>query len=67
MTHMSKPAPAILSQQQKYRKGFKVAQKLCQQLSNFGMRDFNEGMEVLQSVASLWNLGKKVIVQEATG
>ena len=51
----------------KYRKAFKVAQNLCQQLSTFGMRDFNEGIEVLQSVASLWDGGKKVFVREATG
>lgn len=31
------------------------------------MCDFNEGIEVLQSVASLWNGGKKVVVREATG
>ena len=66
-THISEPASAILSEQQKYRKAFKVAQNLCQQLSTFGMRDFNEGIEVLQSVASLWDGGKKVFVREATG
>ena len=66
-THISEPASAVLSEQQKYRKAFKVAQNLCQQLSTFGMRDFNEGIEVLQSVASLWDGGKKVFVREATG
>ena len=66
-THISKPASAVLSEQQKYRKAFKVAQNLCQQLSTFGMHDFNDGLEVLQSVASLWNGGKKVYVREATG
>lgn len=66
-THIFEPASAVLSEQQKYRKAFKVAQNLCQQLSTFGMRDFNEGIEVLQSVASLWDGGKKVFVWEATG
>lgn len=61
-THIFEPASAVLSEQQKYRKAFKVAQNLCQQLSTFGMRDFNEGIEVLQSVASLWDGGKKVFV-----
>lgn len=61
-THTS----AVLSEQQKYRKAFKVAQRLCQQVSTFGMRDFNEGLDVLQSVANLWNEGKKVSVGEAT-
>ena len=46
---------------------FKVAQNLCQQLSTFDMRDFNKGIEVLQSEASLWDGGKKVFVWEATG
>ena len=31
------------------------------------MRYFSEGIEVLQSVASLWDGGKKVFVREATG
>ena len=66
-THISEPAPAVLSEQQKYRKAFKVAQNLCQQLSTFGMHDFNEGIEVLQSVASLWDKGKKVFVRQAIG
>ena len=66
-THISEPASAVLSEQQKYRKAFKVAQNLCQQLSTFGMNDFNEGIEVLQSVASLWDGGKKVFVREAAG
>ena len=66
-THISEPASAVLSEQQKYRKAFKVAQNLCQQLSTLYMRDFNEGIEVLQSVSSLWDGGKKVFVREATG
>lgn len=65
--HISEPASAVLSEQQKYRKVFKVAQSLCQRLSTFGMHDFNEGIDVLQSVASLWDGGKKVLVREATG
>ena len=65
--HTFELASAVLSEQQKYRKAFKVAQNLCQQLSTFGMHDFNEGIEVLESVAGLWNGGKKVFVREATG
>ena len=65
--HISEPASAVLSEQQKYRKAFKVAQNLCQQLSTFSMHDFNEGLEILQSVSSLWDGGKKVFVREATG
>ena len=60
--HFSEPASAVLLEQQKYRKTFKVAQNLCQQLSGF-----DEGMKVLLSVASLWGEGKKVFVREVTG
>ncbi len=42
-------------------------QRLCQQLSTFGMHDFNEGIEVLQSIAHIWEKGKKVVVGEAAG
>ena len=66
-THISEPSSAILSEQQKYRKVFKITQNLCQKLSTFGMSDFNEGIQVLQSVGSLWDGGRKVFVQEATG
>lgn len=62
--HVSEP---ILSEMQKYRKAFKIAQTLSQQLSSFGMRDFNDGIEVLQAVSHLWEKGKKVFVEEATG
>ena len=62
--HVSEP---ILSEQQKYRKAFKISQSLSQQLSTFGMRDFNDGIEVLQSVADLWRKGKKIFVGEAAG
>ena len=67
LQYTSEPVSTVLSEQQKYRKAFKIAQNLCQQLSTFGMRDFNEGVEVLQSVGHLWELGKKVFVGEATG
>ena len=66
-THIPEPASAVLSEQQKYKKAFKIAQNLCQKLSTFGMCDFNEGMEVLHSVGRLWDGGKKVLVGEATG
>lgn len=61
-THISEPASTVLSEQ-KYRKASKVTQNLCQQLSTFGIHDFNEGIEVLQSVATLWDGGKKVLLE----
>ena len=62
--HVSEP---ILSETQKYRKAFKIAQSLSQQLSTFGMHDFNDGVEVLQAVSHIWGKGKKAFVEEATG
>lgn len=59
--HISDPSSAILSQQQKYRKAFKVAQNLCQQLSTFGMCGFNKGIEVLQSLS---NLARKFLLEK---
>ena len=53
-----------MSEQEKYRKAFKVAQSLAQKVSCLGMRDFEEGLAVLNSVASLWDEGKKVIIRE---
>ena len=54
----------VLSEQEKYRKAFKVAQSLAQKVSCLRMRDFEEGLAVLNSVASLWDEGKKVIIRE---
>ena len=62
--HVSEP---ILSEQQKYRKAFQVAQSLSQQLSTFGMRDFNDGLETLESLSRIWGKGKKAIVEELSG
>ena len=62
--HVSEP---ILSKQQKYRKAFQVAQSLSQQLSTFGMRDFNDGLETLESLSRIWGKGKKAIVEELSG
>ena len=54
----------VLSEQEKYRKAFKVAQSLAQKVSCLGMCDFEEGLTVLNSVASLWNEDKKVLIRE---
>lgn len=54
----------VYSEQEKYRKSFKVAQSLAQKLSCFGMHDFEEGMSVLTSIVNLWDEGKKVAVKE---
>ena len=57
--HVTEP---ILSEQQKYRKAFQVAQSLSQQLSTFGMRDFTDGLETLESLSRIWGKGKRAIV-----
>ena len=51
-----------LTEQEKYRKAFKVTQSLAQQISTLGMPDFEEGLLVLDKISSLWSKGKRVDV-----
>ena len=54
----------ILTEQEKYKKAFEVAQSLAQQLSSLGMNEFREALSVLQTIKSMWDVGKKVVVVE---
>ncbi len=54
----------VYSEQEKYRKSFKIAQSIAQKLSCFGMQDFEEGMHVLTTIVNLWDEGKKAVVKE---
>ena len=54
----------ILTEQEKYKKAFQVAQSLAQQLSSLGMNEFREALSVLQTIKSMWDVGKKVVVVE---
>ena len=58
------PAPKVLTEQEKYKKAFQVTQCLAQQLSTVGMKDFEEGLELLKSIKSRWDEGKKLIVTD---
>ena len=64
--HVSSPSSSnvVLSEQQKYRKAFKIAQVLSQELSSFGMRDFTEGIKGLEAIKSAWENGKRIRVYE---
>lgn len=54
----------VLSEQRKYRKAFKIAQSLSQQLSSFGMKDFTEGIDALQTARER---ERKVLISEECG
>ena len=58
------PPSRILTEQEKYKKAFQVSQSLAQQLSSLGMKDFREGLSFLQTIKSMWDVGKKVVVVE---
>jgi len=52
----------ILTEQEKYKKAFKVIQSLAQQLSCWGMKEFEEGLHLLKVVESMWEQGKNLTV-----
>ena len=52
----------ILSQHDKYRKAFHVAQKLSTVVSESPMREFKEKLAVLEKLLELWEQGNEVIV-----
>ena len=56
---------AILTEQEKYKKTFKITQSLAQQLSCWGMKEFEEGLSLLKVVKSTWEQGKKLAVVDA--
>ena len=63
-TISSEPASKVLTEQEKYKKAFQVTQCLAQQLSTVGMKDFEEDLELLKSIKSRWDEGKKLIVTD---
>ena len=63
-THMkTKP---ILSQHDKYRKAFHVAQKLSTVVSESPMREFNEKLAILEKLLEMWEQGNEVILSIAS-
>ena len=56
----------ILSQQDKYRKAFHVAQRHSGVVSESPMREFNEKMQVLKRLLNLWEQGDEVVLQRAS-
>lgn len=62
----SDPEPSkVLTEQEKYKKAFQVAQCLAQHLSSVGMKEFEEGFQLLKTVKSKWNEGKKLSIIDA--
>lgn len=56
----------ILSQHDKYRKAFHVAQKLSTVVSESPMREFDEKLAVLEKLLKLWEQGHKVVLTNAS-
>jgi hypothetical protein len=56
----------ILSQHDKYRKAFHVAQKLSTVVSESPMREFNEKLAVLEKLSKLWEQGNEVVLTNAS-
>ena len=47
----SDPKPSkALTEQEKYKKAFQVAQRLAQHLSSVGMKEFEEGFQLLKTI-----------------
>ena len=53
----------VLSQQEKYRKAFVVAQKIASLASEIPTRNFPSALQCLQQIVSAWQEGKHIIVQ----
>ena len=56
----------ILSQHDKYRKAFHVAQKLSTVVSESPMREFNEKLAVLEKLLEMWEQGSEIIISSAS-
>ena len=59
----SDPKPSkALTEQEKYKKAFQVAQRLAQHHSSVGMKEFEEGFQLLKTIKSKWDEGKKLSI-----
>ena len=54
----------VLTEHEKYRKAFILAQDIAQKLSTKGMDDFEEGMGDLKFLDEMWSKGKRVRILE---
>lgn len=57
---------SILSQQEKYHKAFRTAQKITSILSEAPMREFEGKLATLKTLMQLWEKGAEVIIEEAS-
>ena len=53
----------ILSQQEKYRKVYSIAQKLADIASDISSREFGYAVECLKQIVTAWEQGKRVVVE----
>ena len=62
MIHNDPQPSKVLTEQEKYKKAFQIAQHLAQHLSSLGMKEFEEGLQVLKIIKSKWEEGKKLTI-----
>uniref|UniRef100_A0A1X7USG1 ZSWIM3 N-terminal domain-containing protein n=1 Tax=Amphimedon queenslandica TaxID=400682 RepID=A0A1X7USG1_AMPQE len=63
-TCSSSSAKKILSQNEKYRTAYNIAQKLASLLSESSGRDYRQKLSILKDIVSIWESGVQYIVQE---
>ena len=64
MVHSDPEPSKVLTEQEKYKKAFQVAQRLAQHLSSVGMKEFEEGFQLLKTIKSKWDEGKKLSITD---
>ena len=64
MVHNDPEPSKVLTEQEKYKKAFQVAQHLAQHLSSVGMKEFEEGLQLLRTIESKWDEGKKLSITD---
>ena len=64
MVHNDPEPTKVLTEQEKYKKAFQVAQLLAQHLSSVGMKEFEEGFQLLKTIKLKWDEGKKLSIMD---
>ena len=50
----------VLTEQEKHKTAFQVARSLAQHYSSLGMREYEEGLQVLKEIKLKWDEGKNL-------
>ena len=63
VSDIQRTSSRILSQHEKYRKAFGIAQKLASLASEIPMKEYHYALECLQKIVEMWEKGKHVAVK----